>query len=540
MKKRFIIIEDDKTFARKLSKYMRDRSYTIIHAADGMSAFNKIKSSKNPYDAMLLDLRMPNMSGSELLRDLNQAGVSFPPIAVLSAHFDRESVQLCLDLGVRCLFEKPIDLECIEIALSAIASNDEKKLLSLVEVSGSKIEPIYSPRTTLFCLPKELASILEKEDPIGSMVKARESSIERYFANNVDQLPSKLPDADEPLFIVARRWNSWYPSFFDVPGGCYAIVAPNANSGNRNCAVIDPGFRSLNILRSLGISVRDINVSVVSHNHPDHVGGLFEFIACRHALGLQTKGWFNRTTRSMFGDLSGFSFEINDIKETISDLLMSYENSHLKNREVLMTGFPVVHREIGRESSAMGLALTCRTKNPKRGRVVSECVVVGDSEYDRSKNQKFIELLSQSNLRFAVLHVGSVQLKQRHGGHLYYPGLHNILFDMDAAIERNGGRKGKLPILLSEWGLEHATKYQIKQICGVDIPTFDERSPMLDTADHLNKDLRFIRVLPADIGLMIGMETGSIYLRSGEALDVESIHPFIPEAGDGVRYERRY
>ena len=74
----------------------------------------------------------------------------------------------------------------------------------------------------------------------------------------------------------------------------------------------------------------------------------------------------------------------------------------------------------------------------------------------------------------------------------------------------------KLLVIISEWGLEHATESQIKKI-SPSFNGFDVSSPMLETIKFLRNGLenldynRRMTVIPGDIGLMVGIESGKAY-----------------------------
>jgi hypothetical protein len=96
------------------------------------------------------------------------------------------------------------------------------------------------------------------------------------------------------------------------------------------------------------------------------------------------------------------------------------------------------------------------------------------------------------------------------------------LDDIDQA-RWNAGRNlrppnQKLLVLVSEWGLEHASRAQVARAVGGKLPSyfqpFTERSLLWKTIRVVRGacKLRTIEILPADIGLAVGIETGMIYL----------------------------
>ena len=537
MRRRVLFVDDDAQFRENLAEYLERRDYDVVRASDGREALDRLAGPGEQFDAIVLDLRMPNLGGEKVLGRLRETQRPVPPIMVQSAFFNRDAVGLCLECGVKCMFAKPCEPDDVERALDALIHGDDAKLWSLAGDANSSIRAVTSPTTVLFKLTRDLQEVLEAKDPLGSMVGKREASLRAFFLDRTNHPTPRSINAYEPVLVVARRWNSWYPSFFDAPGGCYALVGPRQASSPGPCAVIDPGFRCLDVLGGQGISVHDVGTCVVSHNHPDHVAGIFELMASRHALGLPTRGWCNATTVGMFGDCSGFGLEMDELSTAIESPLFSYDSASGGTRKVLITGFPTSHREIGRRSASLGLAISTRAGGQEEPKLIGRGIILGDTEYSRAQNQSFADRLTGGGVRFVVLHVGSVQEKQREGGHLYYPGLRRLLNDMEAALETKEWAGSKLPVLLSEWGLEHATRSQIRGICGRDLADFDDRSPILEIADQLNRDLQSICVLSADIGLTIGLETGQVHLPDGSMKRVEEVQAVL--SGDGIEYRAR-
>ena len=538
MNRRILIVEDDVELRTDIAEYLDECQYTTTTANDGEAAYKILTSAEAQFGAIILDLRMPNMTGEQLLAKISEEALTVAPIVVLSAHLDRDAIEAARSFGVKCLFKKSVDPMYFERAIDAIVQGDDSSLLSLANDPGSGMESALSPSIVLLKLTKELRRIVEEadpdaRDPIVAMVKRRESTLRDYF---VDRANHRLPiraETDEGLLIIARRWNSWYPSFFDVPGGCYVVTSPAQKNQPCSSTVIDPGFKCLSVLRDLGVAIQDIGSCVMSHNHPDHIGGLLELLASRHALGKSTQCWGSKTTRKMFGDCSGFGLQMDELNTKIESRLFSYLHEDGQNRNVSVKGFQTAHREMGRVSGSLGIVISCCLDDPQGDRLLGKGVILGDTEYDRASHRSFVTKLTSEGVKFVVLHVGSIQQKQREGGHLYYPGLKRILIDMEAKRER-AQRTDVLPVLLSEWGLEHATTSQMKKIVGKTMSGFDDDSPMLEIAEALNKEFRTMCIIPADIGLAVGLETGRVYLPDGSCGQAEDLKTEM--AGAGIKY----
>lgn len=83
-------------------------------AEDGQICFDKFSaSSKGYYDAILMDIRMPHMTGYESTRAIRAS--SHPdalsiPIIAMSADAFQDDVKKCLECGMNAHVAKPIDI----------------------------------------------------------------------------------------------------------------------------------------------------------------------------------------------------------------------------------------------------------------------------------------------------------------------------------------------------------------------------------------------------------------------------------------------
>jgi CheY-like chemotaxis protein len=510
---RMLLVEDDDVQREKTTKVLSNRGWTVETAGNGQEALDKIRSGGSKYDVIVLDLRMPKLTGEEVLERIQDEHLAVPPIIVLSAYLKEFIRHKCFYLGATYVLEKPYDPDDLGKVAQIVAA--KAPLQAKAEIG---------------------------EELLDYMVKRREESLKRRLSA-VGEVDKRFLNAREPLLVVARRWNSWYPSIFPVIGGAYAIVgAANTERndiarGGLPVALIDPGFQFMRALTELRLPWQDMNTCVITHNHPDHLGGVFEFMASRHAAGKRTRMIASPACTKMLGDLSGFNLEFKPIDDKLQELIPVYP-SGTQHRRVRVRGFNTVHDETGRQNSSQGLCIAFESGSSENSfEDSSELVIVGDTEYDRSQHKdKWMPILCKANVGVVVLHIGSSQVKQRTGKHLYLPGLRKILNDMDSYLQSTSYR-GRLLVLVSEWGLEHATADQINGVCGAVLPGFDSTSPIIETVKHLQNGLIKICLLPADLGLVVGVESGRVYLKDGASVPPEKTlaKPTI----EGLRYVRK-
>jgi DNA-binding response OmpR family regulator len=105
---RVLIIEDEPRLAENVARSLREGAgYAVDLAPDGQEGLFMAES--NEYDAILLDLMLPQMDGMQLLGKIRNAGQR-TPVLVVTARDDKESVVALLNAGADDYLTKPFDL----------------------------------------------------------------------------------------------------------------------------------------------------------------------------------------------------------------------------------------------------------------------------------------------------------------------------------------------------------------------------------------------------------------------------------------------
>ena len=120
-----LMIEDDEGHARLIEKNIRRAgiSNTIHHFVDGTSALKFLFEhpqgpSKNGPALVLLDLNLPDMSGTDVLTSIKaDAGLRRTPVVVLTTTDDKTEIQRCYDLGCNVYITKPVNYENFAAAI---------------------------------------------------------------------------------------------------------------------------------------------------------------------------------------------------------------------------------------------------------------------------------------------------------------------------------------------------------------------------------------------------------------------------------------
>jgi two-component system OmpR family response regulator len=126
-----LIIEDNQKMAENIATVLRHENYNAEVALNAQEG--KYKASINTYDAIILDLNLPDGDGIEICKELREKGVSYP-ILMLTARIDLESKVEGLDYGADDYLTKPFLMDELLARLRALfrrESTDKSTKISL-------------------------------------------------------------------------------------------------------------------------------------------------------------------------------------------------------------------------------------------------------------------------------------------------------------------------------------------------------------------------------------------------------------------------
>jgi two-component system phosphate regulon response regulator OmpR len=116
MAERILLVEDDPRLAEMLSEYLGQAGFRITIAALGASALKRL--SDEEYDAVVLDLMLPDMDGLDVCRQLRTK--SNTPVLMLTGRGDAIDRIVGLELGADDYLPKPFEPRELLARLRAI------------------------------------------------------------------------------------------------------------------------------------------------------------------------------------------------------------------------------------------------------------------------------------------------------------------------------------------------------------------------------------------------------------------------------------
>jgi DNA-binding response OmpR family regulator len=114
---RLLLVEDEKKVASFLARALRENQHTVDVAETGEKALSLVEGTT--YDLVLLDIRLPGLSGVEVCREIRQAGIETPVLMLTARSLVEQRVE-GLDAGADDYLTKPFALAELHARVRAL------------------------------------------------------------------------------------------------------------------------------------------------------------------------------------------------------------------------------------------------------------------------------------------------------------------------------------------------------------------------------------------------------------------------------------
>jgi two-component system response regulator RegA len=143
-----LIVDDDDVFRTRLSRALRERGWDATAAErpqDTVSLATKISP-----DLVLLDLRMPEVSGLSLIEDIKKVDATIA-IIMLTGYGSIATAMQAMKLGADHYLTKPVDADQIVAAYQQIQRNEPTKVAPATVPSLARVEWEHIQRVLADC-----------------------------------------------------------------------------------------------------------------------------------------------------------------------------------------------------------------------------------------------------------------------------------------------------------------------------------------------------------------------------------------------------
>jgi two-component system OmpR family response regulator len=133
---RLLVVEDETDLRDALVQSLRENGYAVDEAADGRTGL--YKASSTDYDAIVLDLMLPGLSGWDILHHLRKTKKT--PVLILTARDAVPDRIKGLDIGADDYLTKPFELSELQARLRAIIRRGAGQAKSFLEIGDISID----------------------------------------------------------------------------------------------------------------------------------------------------------------------------------------------------------------------------------------------------------------------------------------------------------------------------------------------------------------------------------------------------------------
>ena len=196
-KKKALVIDDEQIVLDSVNKILTDENYDVDVSLSGREGLNQ--AIEKEYDIVLTDIRMPDIGGMRVLRDIKRAKPSLPVVMITGYASVKSAVQ-AMKLGAADYIEKPFTPD---------------QLLKAV-VSALDIAATQAPEEQALVHREEMIKVLEKaatdSEFFTNLLEFATDALDEYDLTGPEKLALLTGDVEwiedqiGPLTRSQRRW----------------------------------------------------------------------------------------------------------------------------------------------------------------------------------------------------------------------------------------------------------------------------------------------------------------------------------------------
>lgn len=131
---KILLLEDDFVYRESVSEYLESLGYEVDEAPDGKVACDKIAAGF--YHLLILDIKVPHISGHEVIKYAKDIGCEMP-IMIMTSLVDIDDMAVGYELGCNEYLKKPFELAELKFRVNELMrkyhGRDDKNLIAIDE-----------------------------------------------------------------------------------------------------------------------------------------------------------------------------------------------------------------------------------------------------------------------------------------------------------------------------------------------------------------------------------------------------------------------
>ena len=134
---KILVVDDEVRIARAIKQGLEQEGYAVDMVHDGEDGYNTARADE--YDAIILDVMMPQMNGFEVARKLRAAGDK-TPILMLTAKDQSRDIVEGLDSGADDYLAKPFSFDVLTARLRALLRRPQDAITNILSAGDVTID----------------------------------------------------------------------------------------------------------------------------------------------------------------------------------------------------------------------------------------------------------------------------------------------------------------------------------------------------------------------------------------------------------------
>ena len=130
---RILVVDDDTDVNEMVASCLEQVGFKTRSAFNGKEALELYKKHYGEIDVILTDIRMPHMSGDELLSAISTRRDELQPVLLCMSAFSDLTLDKAYKKGADALFAKPFDIDTVEAAIKHFTDFRQQKIEAITQ-----------------------------------------------------------------------------------------------------------------------------------------------------------------------------------------------------------------------------------------------------------------------------------------------------------------------------------------------------------------------------------------------------------------------